>query len=40
VDEIGDLALQEQHCLPDVQKFRGIFAENVHAQKLQRFAVK
>jgi tocopherol O-methyltransferase len=40
VDEVGDLPFEQQDRLPDVQEFRGIFPKNVHAEKLQSFAVE
>src|SRR6476469_10793126 len=38
--EIIDCALQDHHCLPDVQQFRRPFADYVNSQNLARFAMK
>src|SRR5271169_4530714 len=40
VHEICDFAFQKEHGLPDVQKLRRILAENMHAEELQRLAMK
>ena len=39
VDEVGDLALQLEDRLPDMQELRRVFAKNMHAQQLERLAV-
>src|SRR5260370_33764498 len=37
---IVDLAIKNQHALPDVQQLRRAFAENVNAQQLARLAME
>src|SRR6267142_1276945 len=40
IDEIGDLSLEEQDGLADVQKFRGVFPKDVYAKQFQSFAME
>src|ERR1700722_12234461 len=40
VDEISDFAFQREDRLAYVQKFGGVFAKNVHAEKLETFTVE